>query len=77
LNFDDKIFLTLQEAIHQRRVTHLRYHALTSNEVTERDVEPLGLAFVDKAWILSAYCRLRKGMRAFRLDRIDKMTVRD
>jgi predicted DNA-binding transcriptional regulator YafY len=77
LNFDDKTFLTLQEAIQQRRVIHLRYHALTTNEVTERDVEPLELAFVDKTWILSAYCRLRQGSRAFRLDRIDKLTICD
>ena len=76
LNFDDEIFLTLQEAIHERRVVHMRYHALHSNEVTERDVEPLELAFVDKAWILSAYCRLRQGRRAFRLDRIDDLEVR-
>jgi predicted DNA-binding transcriptional regulator YafY len=77
LNFDDKTFLTLQEAIHQRRVVHLRYHALYTNEVTERDVEPMALAFLDKAWILSGYCHLRQGVRAFRLDRIDRLAVRD
>lgn len=77
LNFDDKTLLTLQEAIHQRRVVHLRYHALTTNEVTERDVEPLELAFVDKTWLLSAYCRLRQGQRGFRLDRIDRLAVCD
>ncbi|MBI1878157.1 MAG: YafY family transcriptional regulator [Chloroflexi bacterium] len=75
LNFDDKTLLALQEAIHHRRVVHLRYHALHTNEVTERDVEPLELAFLDKTWILSAYCRLRQGQRAFRLDRIDRLTV--
>lgn len=77
LNFDDKTLLTLQEAIHQRRVVHLHYHALHTNEVTERDVEPLGLAFVDKTWLLTGYCRLRQGQRAFRLDRIDRLTLRD
>jgi predicted DNA-binding transcriptional regulator YafY len=77
LNFDDKTFLTLQEAIHHRRVVRLRYHALHSNEVTERDVEPLELAFLDKTWLLSAYCRLRQGVRAFRLERIDRLSVQD
>jgi predicted DNA-binding transcriptional regulator YafY len=76
LNFDDKTFLTLQEAIHQRRVVHLGYHALHSNQVTERDVEPLELAFLDKVWILSGFCRLRQDTRAFRLDRIDRLSVR-
>jgi predicted DNA-binding transcriptional regulator YafY len=77
LNFDDKIFLALQEAIHRRRVVHLHYHALHSNEVTERDVEPLGLAFLDKIWILTAYCRLRQDVRNFRLERIDRLAVRN
>jgi predicted DNA-binding transcriptional regulator YafY len=77
LNFDDKRLLTLQEAIHQQQVVHLRYHALHTNEVTEREVEPLELAFVDKTWLLTAYCRLRQGQRAFRLDRIDGLALRD
>lgn len=76
LNFDDKIFVTLQEAIHHRRVVHLRYHAQHSNEVTEREVEPLELGLLDKTWILSGYCRLRQDIRAFRLDRIDRLSVR-
>lgn len=77
LNFDDKRLLTLQEAIQQRRVVYLRYHALHTNEVTEREVEPLALAFVDNTWLLTAYCRLRQGQRAFRLDRIDGLALRD
>lgn len=76
LDFDNPRFVGLQEAIDQRRVVHLRYHALHTNEVTEREVEPIELLLVDRVWILSAYCRLRQGTRAFRLDRIDKMTVR-
>ncbi|MFN8454639.1 MAG: YafY family protein [Anaerolineae bacterium] len=76
LNFDDKIFVALQEAIHHRRVVQLHYHAQHSNEITEREVEPLELAFLDKIWILSGYCRLRQDIRAFRLDRIDRLNVR-
>jgi predicted DNA-binding transcriptional regulator YafY len=76
LNFDDKTFLTLQEAIHQRRVVHLRYHALHTNEVTERDVEPVALVMLDKAWFLRGYCRLREDVRTFRLDRVDNLKVK-
>jgi predicted DNA-binding transcriptional regulator YafY len=56
LNLDDPTFVRLQQAIHQRRVVHLRYHAPQDNQITERDVEPLRLAFVDNTWILAAYC---------------------
>lgn len=76
LDFDDPTFLRLQEAIHQRRVVHLRYHAQHTNEVTERDVEPLNLLYFNKTWLLAAYCRLRRASRVFRLDRIDRLTVR-
>ncbi|MCB0197452.1 MAG: YafY family transcriptional regulator [Anaerolineae bacterium] len=76
LDFDDTLLGTLQEAIQQRRLVHLCYHSLSSNAVTERDVEPLELIYLDKAWILSAYCRLRQEQRMFRLDRIDAIKVR-
>jgi predicted DNA-binding transcriptional regulator YafY len=36
----------------------------------------MGLVFLDRAWVLSAYCRLRQAPRAFRLERIDKLAVR-
>ena len=75
LNFDDPTFLRLQEAIHQQRVVHLRYHAQHTNEVTERDVEPHNLLYFSKTWLLTAYCRLRRASRVFRLDRIDRLTV--
>lgn len=75
LNLDDPTFLRLQQAIQQQRVVHLHYHALHDNQVTERDVEPLHLAYLDNAWVLTAYCRLRHDQRNFRLDRIDRLTV--
>lgn len=76
LNFDDELFLTLQQAIHERQVVYLCYHTRHSNTVTERDVEPLELAYIEKAWLLTAYCRLRQDQRVFRLDRIDDIQVR-
>lgn len=76
LDFDDVRFVRLQEAIHRRQVVHLHYHAQHNNEVTERDVEPMELAMIDKTWVLMAYCRLRQGRRAFRLDRMDKVMLR-
>ena len=75
LDFDDPIFLQLQEAIYQHQVVHLCYHAQHTNEVTERDVEPLNLLYLNKTWVLTAYCRLRRASRVFRLDRIDRLIV--
>jgi predicted DNA-binding transcriptional regulator YafY len=50
-------------------VLHLRYHS-ADGEVTERDVEPLGVFGNDEHWYLIAWCRLRAAIRGFRLDRI-------
>ncbi|MEZ4664863.1 MAG: WYL domain-containing protein [Caldilineaceae bacterium] len=75
LNLDDPKFAQLLSAIEKRRLVRLHYHAQHSNEVTRRDVEPLHLGFVDNAWILGAYCRMRQDQRNFRLDRIDALTM--
>lgn len=77
LSLDDKRLLDLQQAIQQRRVVRLRYHAQTTNEVTERDVEPLELGLMDRGWILDAWCRLRQAGRGFRLNRIDDYRILD
>ncbi|MCB0189109.1 MAG: WYL domain-containing protein, partial [Caldilineaceae bacterium] len=75
LDLDDPLFIQIQQAIREQRVIHLHYHAQRDNQVTERVVEPLQLAYLDNVWVLSAYCRLRQDQRAFRLDRIDHLRL--
>ncbi len=60
----------LLDAIHHRRVVHVRYAGLARGEDTERDLEPLGLVRLGSSWLVSSYCRLRQDLRAFRSDRI-------
>ena len=76
LNLDDEKFVQLQQAINQRQVVYIHYHAQHSNRITAREIEPLHLAYVDNAWLVHGYCRLRHDMRNFRLDRIDQLTLR-
>ncbi len=70
-------FATVHEAIVRRRVLSLVYHRPASDERTCRDVEPLGLIYLQDRWQLVAHCRLRKGIRHFRLDRIERMDPTD
>lgn len=42
---------------------------------THRDIEPLGYVESSGIWYLIAWCRLRRGIRAFRIDRILDVTV--
>jgi predicted DNA-binding transcriptional regulator YafY len=59
----------LHAAIEARQVLHICYCNL-AEESSERQIEPLCLAFWGGKWTLGAWCRLRGDFRNFRLDRI-------
>ncbi len=61
--------LVIQEAITAGHVLRLDYSD-RNDQVTVRDVEPVAFAATRNQWYLLAWCRLRDGSRAFRLDRI-------
>lgn len=64
----------LTDAISARRVLRLRYTD-RAGAATTRDVEPLGFVGSSTGWYLLAWCRLRDEIRAFRLDRVDRVTA--
>ncbi len=68
---------SLQQAIVQRRVVQIQYHAAAEPAATSRDVEPFGLWYYGSAWHLIAWCRLRKGYRDFRLSRMQQILCRE
>lgn len=70
---DDPRLPGVRQAIQERRVLRLDYHAFRRAEPERREVEPFGLVFMSERWHLVAYCRLRQGPRMFRLDRIDDL----
>ena len=61
--------LAIQEAITARHVLRITYRDRHDRE-TVRDVEPVAFAATRTEWYLMAWCRLRDGARAFRVDRI-------
>ena len=61
--------LAIQEAITARHVLLLDYRD-QRDVMTSREVEPVAFAGTRAHWYLMAWCRLRDGARAFRLDRI-------
>lgn len=67
--------LPIQNAILANGLVEIAYHAFSTNQHTIRIIEPLGLYFSSTNWILIAFCRKRKEMREFRLDRIEKLKV--
>ena len=69
--------LAVQRGVAQRRVLRMTYRGRERAEETARDVEPLGVVCYGGAWYLVAWCRLRKDVRHFRVDRIQTLTLLD
>jgi predicted DNA-binding transcriptional regulator YafY len=71
--------------VESRRVRfdyHTRYTARTgaappsvSAASTPRVVDPYSLAHVGQSWYLTGYCHTRRGLRTFRLERIENLTT--
>jgi Predicted transcriptional regulator len=60
---------TLHEAIAARRVLKVEYRD-ADDVASTREIEPLCLACWGNVWTLGAWCRLRRGFRNFRPDRM-------
>ena len=64
----------LQTAIASRHTVKIHYQNI-AGEVSEREVEPIGLIFYSLNWHMIAWCRLRHDYRDFRASRILSMHV--
>lgn len=69
---DATLLIGLSEAIQQRQRVVIDYRA-QAEQVTQRTVEPYGLAAWWGRWYLVGYCCLRQGYRVFRLDRVQQV----
>ena len=67
--------LAVQSGVAQRRVLRMTYCGRERAAETARDVEPLGVVCYGSAWSLVAWCRLRRDVRHFRVDRIRTLTL--
>ncbi|MET0262999.1 MAG: YafY family protein [Rariglobus sp.] len=65
----------VQQAVARRRVLAMAYRGRERIEETSREVEPLGVVFYGGNWYLVAWCRLRKDLRHFRVDRIQNLVM--
>ena len=64
----------LRAALRDEQALHISYRDENERE-TERTVLPVALIYYVRVEVLAAWCRLRKGFRHFRTDRIQNMTV--
>lgn len=67
-------FDVISRAIQEGERLHLRYFSPQRDTVSERTVDPLRIYSLDTTWYFEAYCHSKRGLRNFRLDRIEDVT---
>ncbi|KGJ93929.1 helix-turn-helix transcriptional regulator [Colwellia psychrerythraea] len=65
---------TLSAAISQKQQISMHYCA-ADKHISERVVDPYGVAFYIGNWYLVGFCQLRQSIRTFRLDRISAIDI--
>jgi len=69
LNYNFNFLSLVQQAISDRKILWLEYKS-AKNEMSAREVEPIGLIFYAFSWHLIAWCHLRGEYRDFNLTRM-------
>jgi proteasome accessory factor B len=72
---DEKALGALEDAIRNRKRVTLDYVGAARKETTSRKIDPYGLVYRRRTWLVVAYCHLRAEVRTFRVDRITKLKV--
>lgn len=70
-------FQAVGSALLRRQRLQITYHARSRDETTEREVSPQRLVHHRGNWYLDAWCHLRRGLRAFSVDAITRVSVID
>jgi len=60
----------VRAAVEGGRQLAVRYYSMSSDEESERVIDPLAVVAMDGRWYLDAYCHRASGIRRFRVDRL-------
>jgi proteasome accessory factor C len=72
-----KLLPVLHRAVNEARALDMRYYTATRDESSRRTVDPLRVFEADGHAYLEAWCRSAEGLRVFRVDRIEDVTLLD
>ncbi len=67
----------VHQAVQELRLIDIDYHSMGRNTMTQRRVAPYKVWFYDETFYLIGYCHMRKSIRLFAIDRIEKITIMD
>ncbi len=71
--FPNNFLTDIQKALVNKEVLEIEYHS-TQEALTQREIEPIGIQYYSGAWHVIGWCRLRRGYRDFRADRIKTLS---
>jgi predicted DNA-binding transcriptional regulator YafY len=71
--FPNNFLTDIQKALVYKEVLEIEYQS-NLEELTKREIEPIGIQYYSAHWHLIGWCRLRSGYRDFRADRIKSLT---
>lgn len=69
-----RVLRAIEQSLVEERTLSIRYRS-KDDVVTERVVEPMIAAWADRHWHLVSYCTLRRAVRWFRFDRIERANI--
>lgn len=75
--FPDNFMSDIQKAMGMRHTVKIHYHSISKDEVTVREIEPVGVCYYGANWHLIGHCLMRVDYRDFRVNRIKKLEVTD
>jgi predicted DNA-binding transcriptional regulator YafY len=67
----------LLDSMAEKKQVAMQYQAFSSEEPTERIIEPVGLFHENNFWYIMGYCHLRAEYRQFRTDRMLQIKLTD
>jgi len=65
----NKFYSIIEEGIKTHQCLNLKYDSIDSG-LTTREIEPYFMIFIERAFYFVGFCKLRNGLRTFRIDRI-------
>ncbi len=70
MHYSPNLLSTLNNAIDNRKIATIEYDSREKG-VTMREIEPMAIVYKERKRHLVAWCKLRNDYRAFRLDRLN------
>lgn len=68
---------SILNSLSNKKLIEIHYTTFEEEKTRSRIIEPVGVYYTFEQWYLIAWCRLRKDYRTFRIDRIQKLKIKE